>query len=248
MIARLAVVCVALLAVAWTMVFGASQAYYGKLDDLATKVVRRENVDVQELQSRVSAYNGVELRAFCLPRALYDVSLIRGKQVQIALDSSEPQLADSLRRQATSTIRKALSCAPSDPFLWFALFWLSNFDRGIGPETIAFLGRSYELGPHEGWIMLRRNQYSLIAYHMLPEIIRVSVRAEFVALLDSGLVNETADLLLGPGWSIRSELLIATKGVREKYRRQLALRLRRLGYEFDVPGVTLPEWRPWNVN
>ena len=45
-------------------------------------------------------------------------------------------------------------------FLWFALFWLENMQFGFRDESIRYLEQSYELGPSEGWIALKRNGYA----------------------------------------------------------------------------------------
>jgi hypothetical protein len=100
---------------------------------------------------------------------------------------------------------------------------------------------------NEGWIALKRNRYGLMIYEQLPNDVRVRVLREFTALVNSGFIAETADLIRGPGWPIRNELAENLAGSREKHRVGLAWRLRQLGIELQMPGVVLPEFRPWQV-
>ncbi|MBR1092296.1 hypothetical protein JQ621_33035 [Bradyrhizobium manausense] len=225
-----------------------SQIHVASLDDLASKIIRRENIDYSDIESSSKVLRLTSDVSQCYPRGLHNAAIIRGRQVQVALDSSEPDEFDLERNRAVQGIRRSLSCAPSDSFLWFVLFWLQNFERGLQPENIALLRRSYELGPYEGWIALKRCKVALTVYAFLPDDLRENVRTEFSVLVGSGFVYDAADLLVGSGWSARDDLLLATAQTREKYRRQLAKRLREMGIEVSVPGIELQEWRPWQVN
>ena len=87
-------------------------------------------------------------------------SIIRGRLVQVALENSDPDQFARSMAAANAMIRKSLSWAPADLFLWFALFWLENMQFGFRDESIRYLEQSYELGPSEGWIALKRNGYA----------------------------------------------------------------------------------------
>lgn len=245
---RLAVVAFGFAALVWSGLYGVRMSGYSPLGDLATKIIRGENVDISDIEARLPLIDKLERSRSCWPKALHDAAVVRGRLVQVALDSSEPKQFDAAHAKAIAAVRRSLVCAPSDAFLWFALFWLQNLQEGLQPNAVDDLRESYMLGPYEGWIELKRSKYALAAYSLLPADVRKRTRLGFAAMVNAGFIFEAADLLAGPGWPIRQELLAALGTVKERNRWQLAMSLRRLGLEVDVPGIQLPDWRPWQVN
>jgi hypothetical protein len=61
----------------------------------------------------------------------------------------------------------------------------------------------------------------------------------------AGFVEQAASKLIGPGWDVRDTLLSALCDVALKHRRRLAQVFHGAGYEVTVPGIDLPELRPW---
>jgi hypothetical protein len=175
---------------------------------------------------------------------MHNAAVLRGRLVQVALENSEPRQFDAYAAAADSLIRKSLGCAPSDAFLWFALFWVENMRFGFRDESVKYLEQSYQFGPYEGWIALKRNIYALALYRSLPERLQKQAVLEFAAMVNSGFIGDAAANLQGPGWPIRDVLLASLSGAQEKYRKQFAVRLRRRGLELAVPGVEMPELRP----
>ncbi len=137
---------------------------YAALDGVASRVIRSDNLSPDVLESTVPVLNALKRSEYCLPKAMHDAAIIRGRMLQIAMDASDP---DQVRQEAAAAgamIRRSLSCVPADPFLWLALSWLDGMQHGFSDELISYLSKSYELGPYEGWIALRRNKYALIIY------------------------------------------------------------------------------------
>lgn len=245
---KFVVVAFAFAALVWSGLYGIRLSGYSALGDLATKIIRGENVDISNIDAKIPLIDELERSPSCWPRALHDAAIIRGRLVQVTLDSSEPRQFDAAHAKAIEAVRGSLACAPTDAFLWFALFWLQNLKEGLQPDAVEYLRKSYVLGPYEGWIELKRSRFALAAYSLLPADDRERVRLGYAAMVNAGFISEAADLLAGPGWPVRQELLGALGAVKEKNRRQLAARLRRMEREVNMPGVEMPDWRPWQVN
>jgi hypothetical protein len=144
-----------------------------------------------------------------------------------------------------TTAVKALTCEPTDSFLWLALYWAEISREGYSARSLSYLEMSYRFGRFEGWVGLRRIELALRAFDDLPSWLREQVVDEFAHLLDSWFVNETVTALTGPGWPVRDRLLSGLSQVGQGQRRVFARELVRRGYRLDVPGVEV-ELRPWN--
>lgn len=235
-------------AIIWAIVVGPTAWRYAPLEGIAAQVVRGENIVSGVVEKNLPAIDLLQQSETCWPKAMHNAAILRGRLVQVALENSEPRQFDAYAAAEDSLIRKSLSCAPSDAFLWFALFWIENMRFGFREESVRYLEKSYQFGPYEGWIALKRNTYTLALYQSLPEQLQKHAVLEFAAMVNSGFLGEAAVNLQGPGWPIRDVLLASLSEVRENYRKQFALGLRRRGLEVAVPGVKMPELRPWQVD
>jgi hypothetical protein len=144
------------------------------------------------------------------------------------------------------SIRRSLACSPADPFLWVVLYWVEINRNGFQPDYLKYLRLSYQLGPNEGWIALKRNGYALAIFQQLPPDLAEMAIAEFATLVDTGFYAETAAILTGPGWPEREMLLSHLKDVSERYKEAFAKAVYKLGYDVNVPGVVLRDPRPWD--
>jgi hypothetical protein len=235
-------------AIVWSIALGPAFWRYAFLDGIASQIIRGENSSTEFFEGAGPVLDLLQQSDTCWPRAMHNASIIRGRLVQVALENSDPDQFARNMVAANAMIRKSLSCAPADSFLWFALFWLENMQFGFRDESISYLERSYQLGPYEGWIALKRNGYALTVYKLLPDRLQQHVIREFAALVNSGFIGQTTKNLAGSGWPIHETLLAGLSDVQEKYKKQLATSLRRLGIEVTIPGITMPELRPWHVD
>ena len=247
-IAHLLLFGIGVAAIIWASALGPAFWKYSVLNGIASQIIRGENISSELIQQTIPVADQLARSETCWPKAMHDAAIIRGRLVQISMEGSDPEQFDDSVAAAISMTRKSLSCAPADSFLWFTLFWLENMKYGLQLEAIAYLEKSYELGPNEGWIALKRNTYALISYDALPARLQQRAIEEFAVLVNSGFVAEAAANLTGPGWRIRELLLANLAGTREKYRRWLAVSLRRSGMELKVPGIEMPELRPRHVD
>jgi hypothetical protein len=102
---------------------------------------------------------------------------------------------------------------------------------------------SYELGPYEGWVAVKRCPIALTAFSALPRDLAERAISEFVGLVHWGLDSDAADIALGPGRPLRSVLFPRLKGLKYDQRRAFA----NLIYRRDVDDVLVPGVAPPSV-
>jgi hypothetical protein len=233
-------------ALTWSIYFGSVFWREAPLDRIVSRILRNENVSIDTIQKYQPLIAASAAARECRPRALHDAAIMEVYIVQIALENSDPQQLNAGLTTANRMIRRSLYCSPPDPFLWFSLFWIENLQVGFREPSIRYLDMSYQLGPYEGWIALKRNAFGLALLERLTPELRQRVISEFGAMVNSGFVEVAANNLTGPGWNVRDELIAGLSESKTKYRRRLAAVLRRGGVELPIPGVELPELRPWD--
>lgn len=210
------------------------------LEQTWTRIIRDEAYKPESLLALLPLVEEAERAKHCQPTALRSAVGIRLRLVELLSADRSPELDRHVSALGNS-VRTSLACAPVDPFLWLTLFWVETGRNGFAPDYAKYLRLSYELGPNEGWIAIRRNRLALGFFEELsPDLADMAVR-EFAKLLDSGLYNEVLALLLGPGWRLRDTLLAHLDGVAVAHRRNFARILRDGGYPAEVPGFVLPE-------
>src|SRR5450830_749170 len=168
-------------------------------------------------------------------------AIIRQRRAEDAIASGDQQLIDVKLDALRATIADALTYAPEDAYLWFVLFWLDSPRNGLTHENLGYLRMSYELGPYEAWIALKRNRTVLKIFSQLPADIAEAAISEYVGFLRSrALFPVAADILAGPGWPIRHILLVRLKDLNETDRRVFAKELYDKGLDdVPVPGIEL---------
>jgi hypothetical protein len=181
----------------------------------------------------------------CAPRALQSAAIILLRVMEEGFSPDQLSLLDRRVEAVNAAIRRSLACAPADPFLWIVLYSVESARNGFRPEYLNYVRESYHLGPHEGWIAVRRNRVVLAIFQMLPHDIADMALGEFAELIQNRLYDEAVANLLGPGWAIRDQLLARLDMVDERERTAFAARLYGSGVNLAVPGVTPPTQRPW---
>jgi hypothetical protein len=179
------------------------------------------------------------------PSAARDVTLIRLRMFENVIVDGEQNLVDMQITKLHGALAKSLENAPADPFLWAVLFWLENTQNGYDQDHLKYLRMSYALGPNEGWIAVKRNRVALAIFRLLPADLAQDAKMEFVRMVSSRMYDQAADILVGPGWGIRSALLAGLNETTDLDRQLFVRAVFNLGYDIIVPGVQLPEKRPW---
>lgn len=239
---RILLIAFGCLAVAWGVhvlpVFARSQT----LAATAQRIIRGERFPTEALTNLLSTINTAEYDWPCNPASRHSAAIIRLRLAEDSLDS--PTSANTLYELRLSILR-SLSCAPADSFLWLALFWTVNHENGFHPENIKYLAMSYQLGPNEGWIAVKRNPIALSIFDKLPVDLASEAADEFTKIIGLGLYKDAAQIFTKPGWPVHEVLLhhLATSTISPEQRKAFANSLDALGYDVDVPGVPKDDGR-----
>ena len=85
----------------------------------------------------------------------------------------------------------------------------------------------------------------MILTALLPPDLAEMALQEFAELVQNRLYDVSVEALLGPGWTIREQLLARLRMVDEPQRTGFASRLYDRGVDLPVPGVAPRGLRPW---
>jgi hypothetical protein len=135
-----------------------------------------------------------------------------------------------------TAVSAALAQSPTNSFMWLTDFWLGRLRGDTAGTDLNFLRMSYWSGPNEAWIAVRRNPLVLSVFPSLPSDLTDQALSEFARLVRSGLYTDASNILAGPGWAVREQLLSRLAEVDEVDRRGFARALRSK----DLDGVTVP--------
>ena len=162
-----------------------------------------------------------------------------------AAASTRTDLADARLKSLQRSLREALHFIPSDPYLWLVLFSIENAAVGYRSDHLEYLRMSYRLGPHEGWISLKRNPVTLAMLPALDAELARDVLDEFAALVENDLHQEAAAIFANTNPANRDRILARLASVSEPNRRRFSQELAiRLPY-VAVPGISREDQRPW---
>lgn len=219
--------------------FSASAAYRAEapFESAARDLLRDESFDAEKLNELKRQLDAADrLRAVAMDNA----AIIRLRLLGVALAD---RTATADQAQLGATLAAALSQDPGNSFLWSAYYWLDCTRGDVADRGARLLRMSYQSGPNEAWIALRRNPVALGNFASLPSDLAERALSEFVGLVQSGLFDNAANILAGPGWPIRQQLLSRLAPLDEDHREAMARALARKDLDgVSVPGV--PNERP----
>lgn len=239
--ARIVVLLFGCAGVAWgAMTFPTFKRGAG-LDDVAARIIRGYAYRPQTLRGEIPTLVAVEAAPDCEAKALRSDVVIRLRIAENALADADLAHLDGDIAELRAAIGKALSCSPSDSYLWLSLFRVKSISQGFKTSDLALLRMSYEEAPREGWIMGIRNHMALVIFPVLPPDLAEDALSEFTALLQPEYVATAVDNFVGPGWPIRDVLLERLKTVPEAERSVFARQVAEKGYVVDVPGIARPK-------
>jgi hypothetical protein len=136
-------------------------------------------------------------------------------------------------------ITTALAASPTNSFAWLVGAWIKSQREAVG-SNLSMLRMSYRTGPNEGWISAMRIPVALALPPSLSGELTEQALTEFGGLVRSGQLDDAANILAGPGWVIREQLLERTAGLDEDVRRGFARVLRSKDIDVKVYGVEMP--------
>jgi hypothetical protein len=211
------------------------------INDVSAHILAEYPYKAQQLADQLPVLDAVENAPFCDPRALRSDAIIRLRIAEISFADGDVAHLDVNLTAAREVIKKALSCGPTDAYLWLSLYWLDVLAEGAKPGDLELLRMSYRQGPNEGWVMVKRNHLALVIFPSLPPDLADAALTEFVELLQPEFVSSAADIFVGPGWPIRDKLLERIKDAPESQRYTFAQRLADRNVDVAVPGIVLPK-------
>ncbi len=210
------------------------------LEELANRVVSGDSYQMETLVGLKPRLAAVEQAPACRGADMRSAAVIRFRVAEETMLSGERQDIDKDLQALRQSLRQALSCTPSDAFLWFALYWATMNLDGFGSEPMNYLRMSYQLGPNEAWIAARRCPGALAILDVLPPDIQQAAIAEFLVLIRAPLVDTAINILTGPGWHVKDRLLSAIATLPLRTRENLDHQLRARGFEIAIEGVAPP--------
>jgi len=168
------------------------------------------------------------------------VAVIRLRRAEDAVRSGDPKRIDQSIESLANIVDESLLSSPSDPFLWLVRYWLDSFSNGVRQQNLRFLRMSFDRGPYEGWIAIRRSRVALADFSALPNDLAELAISEFVGLVRWGLLPEAAEIAAGPAKSIRGTLFPRLKDLKYEQRRAFA----SLVYQRELDDVLVPGINP----
>lgn len=232
------------MALVWSGTMLASGRLSTDLDAVAQKILRGESFRSDNLDALEPRIIGVEADPFARPASLRSAAIITLHRAEVAIAEGRRIAIDERLDQLGRLLGRALQTSPTDSYLWLALFWYRNNAHGYDPANVALLARSYDLGPAEGWIGVRRVRLALPILSHLPAPLQERVVKEFAFLVNAQF-PEMPGVLVGAGWAEREKLLARLATVKDESRRTFARSLGAMGYILDVPNLAPVEDRPW---
>jgi hypothetical protein len=211
------------------------------VDNIGVRISREYPFTVQQLESQLPTLAAIENASFCEPRALRSDVIIRLRIAELSLSNGDVANVDANLAAARDVSKQALSCSPTDAYLWLSLYWLNALTEGSKPSDLELLRMSYREGPNEGWLMAKRNHLALAIFPSLPPDLANRALTEFAELLQPEFVSAAADNFAGLGSSVREALLERIKDAPQSERYTFAQRLADRGVEVAVPGIVLPK-------
>jgi hypothetical protein len=241
LLARSFVVILGCIAVWWGIVGFPIFWQDSSIELIANRVIANEPFKVAILTRQLPIINKIETSADCRSAALRSAAIIRLRMVEAAASAND---SDKHMNSLGNVIRSSLSCSPADPFLWLALYWVEGTKNGFGSNYFRYLRMSYQLGPNEAWIALKRNRVSIAQLEQLPPDLTEAAIHEFLALT---VYDEAVAIFTNASLSVQDQLLRRLKDVSAGRRLGFLSNLQDSGYEIDVPGYerSNPNWRPW---
>jgi hypothetical protein len=238
-VARIFNISIGLAAVGWGTFAGPIFWRQTSTATLGTKIVAGERFKAGVLEEYLAGLDPSIRNGLCQPVTLRTLAIARLRLAEEAISDGQGAFIDQALTAGETALRSSLSCTPTDPFLWFSLFWMQTSVRGLQRDNFKLLRQSYSFGPNEGWLSVRRNRLAIAIYPSLPDDLKQAATDEFVQLVKSDFVTVAADILAVPGVSVRTMLLnrLDGAGIDERKLRFLSMLLAKKDIEVAFPNL-----------
>jgi hypothetical protein len=232
-------------AVSWSLSAFGPLSSASSLDQVSQRILQTEPFQLPLLRAVAKEADAASLDQRDRPETLREIAIVNERLLEQDIFEARRTAIDPQLEVTRKAIERALSAAPSDSFLWLMLYWVRTARAGFSESNLPLLRMSYLTGPNEGWVAIRRNRFTFIAAPFLPPDLLDRSQTEFVTMLASGFVDETADVFVGPAWTQRDLLLVRIENLPVNVKQRFARRVYDLGYDVSVPGIARFGDRPW---
>ena len=186
----------------------------------------------------------IERSGHCRPAALRSAAIIRLRMAETEMSKNGREQIGGHLKSLSSVFRSSLSCAPADPFLWLVLYWVESTQNKFKHEYSKYLRMSYQLGPNEGWVAIKRNPVAFANYEGLPPDLATNAISEFLALINSKFYEQAVDIFSGPAWQLRNAIIPHLATLPHRNREAFARAVYNRGLDVKIPGIEPPNSKP----
>jgi hypothetical protein len=232
-------------AIAWGLATIPSFWRQASIEYVAHHIISGEPYKIEVLLQQMPAVEAAENSTSCRPIALWSAAIIRLRMVEQAGSNEEGKPIDAAgMKKLDNSIRRSLSCSAAEPFLWLILYWVESTQNRFKYEYSEYLRMSYQLGPNEGWVAIKRNPVAFANYEGLPPDLTTNAISEFLALINSEFYEQAVDIFSGPAWRLRDAILPHLATLPHRRRKAFARAVYTRGLDVKIPGIEPPNSKP----
>ncbi|MET4389260.1 hypothetical protein ABIB73_005029 [Bradyrhizobium sp. F1.4.3] len=184
---------------------------------VARQIAAGESYDAPLLRQIIAA-NLPAAQRQCEPKALRELLVLQLSAADMTVRGTDLAQTDADVDAVQRMSRILLGCAPTESLGWLGAFWAGSRQDGLTARTVAFLGQSYRLAPHEVWLQMMRVPLTFRAFDALPPTLTDAAIQDFNDVFHDRLFPSAAALYVKSPTSARSRLLDLTCDVSERER------------------------------
>ncbi|MDH2343418.1 hypothetical protein [Bradyrhizobium sp. SSUT77] len=184
---------------------------------VARQIAAGENYDAPLLRQIVKM-NLPAAQRQCEPKPLRELLVLQLSAADMSVRGTDLAQADADVDAVQLMSRILLGCAPTESLGWLGAFWSGSRQDGLTARTVAFLGQSYRLAPHEVWLQMMRVPLAFRAFGALPPALTDAAVQDFNDVFHDRLISSAAALFIISPTPVRSRLLDLTCDVSERER------------------------------
>ena len=172
-----------------------------------------------------------------------DMGIARDHAVLAIASERGGQVASGKRPPAREVLAHALTCQPSDGFIWALSAEQHLLERDLAGAAEA-LSQSRRFAPREGHVLIRRQFAAWSVYDLLPQDERDATLDEFALLVEGAYFPEAVAIIKSEGAARSADFGDALVTVSLLSRQLFAKYLYPRDSNVEVPGISRTAVRP----